>query len=264
MLVIEKPVPKISVDKRDDNADDLDGNKGGNDSQTVTIGSGAVFRITVENTGTETLKNIVLTDAQASACATKAGTYVDLVAKTFKNGNDAVVTIAVSGNGNHTDGVFQPGEVFTYACSKANTQTAYTNIVVVGGVGVESGTNVNDDDPTEVILSTNPAIQIIKEDANSNDLDGVQFNDTQTVVQGSSAVFHITVKNTGNEALKDLVLTDALAPACATKGGTKVDLAGKKFVNISGVNVIITPDGLGNHTDNILQVGEEFTYTCEK
>lgn len=264
VVVIEKPVPKISVDKRDDNAADLDGNKWGNDSQTVKVWSGAVFRITVENTGTETLKNLSLTDTQAATCATKAGTYVDFAAKTFKNGNDVVVNIAVSGNGNHIDALFQPGEIFTYVCSKTNTQTAYTNIVEVKGTGIESGTNVNDNDPTEVILSTNPAIQIIKEDANSNDLDGVQFNDTQTVVQGSSAVFHITVKNTGNEALKDLILTDVLAPACATKAGTKVDLSGKKFVNISGVNVIITPDGLGNHTDNIFQVGEEFTYTCEK
>mgnify|MGYP001768735093 CR=1 FL=1 len=37
VVVIEKPNPKISVDKRDANQNDLDGNIGGNDSQTVRV-----------------------------------------------------------------------------------------------------------------------------------------------------------------------------------------------------------------------------------
>lgn len=210
--------PRINVIKRDANTEDIDGNVGGNDSQTVTQGSGAVFQIIVANTGEEDLKNITLSDALAAACSSKPGTVVDLARLDpgFTNTENSTVRITISGAGNHRDDIFQVGEKFTYTCSKPNTQANYTNIIDVAGVGVTSGKNVTDSDPTEVLLSQEPAIQVIKSDANSNDLDGIQFNDTQTVVQGTSAIFHITVKNSGFEGLKDIQLTDTLAPACGT------------------------------------------------
>jgi hypothetical protein len=51
--------PAIAIDKTDANALDQDGSTG-NDTQTVNSGEKAVFKITVTNTGTEKLRNIVL------------------------------------------------------------------------------------------------------------------------------------------------------------------------------------------------------------
>lgn len=60
--------PMITIDKSDDNEEDADGAIG-NDTQTVEYGAAAVFKIKVSNNGTEDLKNINLTDANAPACA---------------------------------------------------------------------------------------------------------------------------------------------------------------------------------------------------
>ena len=89
------------------------------------------------------------------------------------------------------------GVLWNYICKKTNTQDSYTNIVDAKGTGIITGTQVMDTDPTEVLVETDPAIEVVKEDANIDDIDGTQFNDTQTVLEGEQAVFHITVKNTG-------------------------------------------------------------------
>lgn len=260
--VVDKPLPEITVTKRDNNQNDLDKNIGGNDSQTVAIGAAAVFNIQVRNTGTEDLKDIVLIDDIAPACASN-GT-VNLKAKTFTNKNGATVAINVWGEGNHTDNILQVGEVIGYNCSKGNTTADYTNVVKVQGTGVTTGTKVTDDDPTKVVVKGQPSIQVDKLDQNSNDLDGLQHNDTQTVVKGEEAVFYIRVVNNGDENLKNITLTDAQASACGTKTGTFVNLQNASFINTDGVTVKIFPDGAGNHSDNIFQIGEEFTYTCQK
>lgn len=121
---------------------------------------------------------------------------------------------------------------------------------------------VSDWDDTHVLL-VNPSIQVIKSDDNPNDQDGVKGNDTQTVIQGEQAVFKITVKNNGTEDLKNVKLTDAIAPECDSNGSS-VNLSGKKFVNKNGKTITISVKGSGNHNDDIFQIGEEFSYTCDK
>lgn len=256
--------PKINVDKRDANDADLDGNVGWNDSQTVTFWDKAVFRITVTNNGTENLKNIKLIDTVEQSCATRKGTFVDLKNSRFTNKDNVIVNISVSGLWNHSDNILQVWEKLTYVCEKSNTQDSYTNTVNVEGTWVTTWDKVTDSDPTEVITDSTPAIEVVKEDANSNDLDGEQYNDSQTVLRGEEAVFNITVKNTWNEDLKDIILTDAQALACGTKPWTVVNLSNATFKNNSDVSVVINylTSSPGSHTDNILQVGEEFSYTC--
>nr|MDD3720246.1 hypothetical protein [Candidatus Gracilibacteria bacterium] len=143
----EPSTPLIQIDKRDANPDDLDGNIG-NDTQTVNIGSGAIFKIRVTNNGTESLKNLVLTDALSPNCAgnvTLPSTYP------ASWGN-----FTSSGAGNHTNNTLEPGEFFEYTCSKANTIANYTNSATVNGVGVVSGIPVNANDTTFVIIPTGP------------------------------------------------------------------------------------------------------------
>ena len=107
-----------------------------------------------------------------------------------------------------------------------------------------------------------PAISIDKIDANSTDLDGAVGNDEQTVNSGDAATFKIKVTNTGGESLKDIKLTDPRALSCASDG--VVNLSGKQFTNKAGGTVVISFSGNGNHNDNVLDIGESFTYICSE
>lgn len=61
-------VPNVTIDKRDANPNDSDGTVG-NDTQTVSSGAKAIFKIKVTNNGTEDLKSISLSDTVAPNCA---------------------------------------------------------------------------------------------------------------------------------------------------------------------------------------------------
>jgi uncharacterized repeat protein (TIGR01451 family) len=244
------PTPQIDIDKRDANNADLDGSIG-NDTQTVTSGTAAVFKIRVTNNGTEDLRNIVLSDAVAPSCAGNV-TLPSNFPNTWSNWSHG-------GNGNHTDDILQVGEWFEYTCNRANTTAPYTNTAKVNATGVTSGIPVDDTDPTPVLVpNTNPTpqIDIDKRDANNADLDGSIGNDTQTVTSGTAAVFKIRVTNNGTEDLRNIVLSDAVAPSCAGN----VTLPS----NFPNTWSNWSHGGNGNHTDDILQVGEWFEYTCNR
>lgn len=138
------PNPQILIDKRDANSADLDGNIGGNDSQTVYSGNTAVFKIRVTNTGTEDLKNIVLSDSVAPNCADSM-TLPSTIPGTWSG-------FVVGGAGNHADAFLQPNEYFEYTCDKGNTTINYTNTARVDALGKDSNIAVNSTDPTPVIL----------------------------------------------------------------------------------------------------------------
>ena len=161
----------------------------------------------------------------------------------------------VSGSGNHSDAFLQPGEYFEYTCSKANTLVAYDNRANTQGTGVSSGIDVYDTDDTQVLLIS-PSIQVIKTDANNADLDKTIGNDEQTVNIGDSAIFKIRVVNNGTEDLKNISLSDPVAPDC----GGNITLPSTKPSTWS--NLVVS--GTGNHSDAFLQPGEYFEYTCSK
>jgi len=265
VTVTDPKVPSIVVDKRDSNSADLDGITGTNDSQTIYKGETSSFKIRVTNNGEEALKNIKLTDAKEQSCATKQGGTVNLSGKNFTNVNNQTVEIYYGGAGSHTNNTLEVGEWFEYYCAKSNTTAKYTNTVITSGVGVTSGTLVDDSDPTTILVIElpKPEITIVKRDANTNDLDGsIGWNDSQTVQTWKEAVFHITVTNTGEEDLKDIKLDDPQALACSSAGN--VNLSNKYFTNSESYKVDITVTWAGNHSDDILQVGESFYYTCAK
>jgi uncharacterized repeat protein (TIGR01451 family) len=130
---IAQPTPRITVDKTDANPNDLDANV--DDSQTVNTGSSAVFGITVTNNGEENLTNVVLTDPRSPSCNRTATQTATLI----------------RGVGNR-DTIFDIGESFTYTCSLNNTTASFVNTISVRGTGVDSGTVVDDNDPTNVFV----------------------------------------------------------------------------------------------------------------
>ena len=114
----ENAEPAISIDKRDANDADLDDEIF--DTQTVAPNGDAIFKIKVTNTGTEDLKNIVITDVLAPNCAGSVN-FPNTKPSTFEN-------FVTTDNG---DNVFNPGETFEYICRQSNTTADYINIATV-------------------------------------------------------------------------------------------------------------------------------------
>lgn len=116
--------------------------------------------------------------------------------------------------------------------SDANVTTGYT-----GNITLDAG-------ETDLcwdagMYRLNPQIQIIKSEIADHD----NATDFQIIASGGDATFHITVTNTGEIDLKDVVVTDAMAPGCARNIST-IDLADS------------TPVG-------VLKVDQSVTYSCQ-
>lgn len=182
-------------------------------------------------------------DVTATCTGYKVGTFkIDC-------GNGQVFT----GNGNNTG-----EQTFSKVCNyttgdKTFTPTCYINDTITAPSCQK----------TVSVTNPVPSILVDKKDANVFDLDKNVGNDTQTVYKGSGATFEITVRNNGAEALKNITLSDPQETSCATKAGTIVDLSAQKFTNGVGSNVTISFAGAGVHTNDQLEVGEIFTYTCK-
>ncbi len=118
--------PSIEIVKDDSTPDPNDASDmDGTDTQTVDEGDDANFTITVTNTGDEDLTNVVVTDPNGADCE---ATYTD------------------------NDGILAVGESWTYTCTVTDVSADFVNTAFVSADGVNSGTTVNDDDATAVIV----------------------------------------------------------------------------------------------------------------
>jgi uncharacterized repeat protein (TIGR01451 family) len=139
-------------------------------------------------------------------------------------------------------GTLAPGQSTSYVCTVADAQATFTNVAVVTGAD-PTGRPVTDNDDA-VAQVVNPGIDVRK------------TPDLQKVKAGSTVTFTIVVTNTGDVALKDVVVSDPLAPNCArtiaslpagasTSFNCTVANVTADFVNV--VTVIGTPvDSGGN------------------
>jgi uncharacterized repeat protein (TIGR01451 family) len=222
----------------------------------VNNGSNGTCSSTCQNNQTLSCNGITVTPAvltsvggsiHATCTASSNATQYKFV---LKEGLTTIDTVNYQ-NSNQTDFVLptnatNTNKTYSVQCYvKNNTETDKTNNpLCIGGATVPGTTSLN------------PSIVIDKRDANSADIDGSIGNDTQTVAVGNSAVFKIRVTNNGTEDLKNLVLSDSMAPNCAGSVTLPSSYPGT-WSNFATA-------GSGNHTDNILQVGEYFEYTCDK
>jgi uncharacterized repeat protein (TIGR01451 family) len=159
------------------------------DSQTIVSGGTATFTIQVINDGDSTLTDVVVTDAKAPGCARTKADIAGLASMPPAP---------------------QDGSTITYQCTLANVTASFTNTAVATGKP-PVGPDVSSSDTADVTALppvTHPAISIVK-DPNS-----------QTVTSGGTATFTITVLNTGDVALTDVTVTDALSPNCNKTIGT--------------------------------------------
>jgi uncharacterized repeat protein (TIGR01451 family) len=161
-------------------------------SQTIRNPGTASWTITVENTGDATLTDVHVDDAQAPGCSRSAA------------------EIAADPNAPHPGtATFEPGDTYSYDCSKSGVTADFTNTAVVTGTP-PAGEDVTAQDSADVDV-INPHISVVKSP------------DSQTVVSGQTATFTIQVINDGDVTLTNVVVSDALAPGCAR---TKADIPG--------------------------------------
>jgi len=154
------------------------------------------------------------------------------------NWNTANATQILINNavGDVTDIVSKSKEVSPLA------DTTY-NLTVIGATGTTPDTTCAVPvTVTPVVTPTTPAIDIIKRDA-------VDKDDTQTVVVGGIAQFEIVVKNTGNENLVNVVVTDPLESACNRTIGA-LAIGASETYTCNATNVQATFTNIANVTGN--------------
>jgi uncharacterized repeat protein (TIGR01451 family) len=156
------------------------------------------YNISVENTGNVTLTNIVVTDPNADAAP-----------------------LYVSGDLD-TDGKLDVGETWLYIASHTLTQDEIDSNG--GGDGdidniatADSNETGPDEDPAEIPVLYNPALNIIKE------ADPNQVAD----VAGELLTYNIAVQNTGNVTLTNILLTDPNADTAPAYVSGDLDTDGK-------------------------------------
>jgi uncharacterized repeat protein (TIGR01451 family) len=167
-------------------------------TQTVVTGGTASFTITAQNTGVEDIENVVIDDP---LCDTLTG----------PTGDDG-------------DGVLETTETWSWICTVNNVTADFTNTATVSGTAATSGSAVSEQDTADVTV-VNAGISVSKDPA------------TQTVVSGGSASFTITVDNTGDVDLSNVVVDD---PLC---------------------DVLTGPSG-DTDSDSVLDVDETWSYDC--
>ena len=142
--------------------------------QTVAAGEAATFTITVQNAGTVELVDVAVSDLQTPTCA-----------RTIER--------------------LAAGESVSYSCLLADVARPLTNVAIVTAHSVAG--NVIDLDSAAVLLrdstaSAEAGLQIVKQTGE------------HSLLPQESALFTITLINTGTVDLSDVVVEDLLTPAC--------------------------------------------------
>ena len=209
----------------------LDINDDTNDTVINDAGDVLTYTVVLENTGNQTLTNVVLGD--------------DLVA-------DAVGTpVETGGTGTNGDGNLDVGETWTYTYDytvlqsdiDSNATNEPDNVIAgkLDNTATSTTTEIPEekDDDEQVDLAQDPDYTITKTLLDIND----DTNDTVINDAGDVLTYTVVLENTGNQTLTNVVLGDDLV---ADAVGTPVETG-----------------GTGTNGDGNLDVGETWTYTYD-
>ncbi len=173
---------------------------------TLSPGQAVTWTYIITNTGDVPLSNVNVTDDQG------------------------LIPVYQSGDNNNNN-ILDVGEVWIYEATGVTQCGQYANIGEVSAEWMEI--TVSDSDPSHYIVICEPDIEIKKY---TNGIDASYPHGPQLGV-GDTVTWDYVVKNTGNVALKNIVVVD------------------DKIGTISDDNIISNGNG-----DDILDVGEVWTY----
>ena len=194
-------------------------------------------------TATGTSDTVTVTDTD-DATVSVTGITLTKVTSTpiVDRGGEALFTLVVTNNGDvpltgvtlddplaadcSTDiGTLPAGESRTIECSVTGVDAGFTNTATVTGTPPE-GDPVTDE--------AQAAVQVA-------DIEIEKTAQTPVVPAGGTATFELTVTNTGEVALTDVVVTDPLAPECArTFGALGVGASETWTCTVAGVSAQLT------------------------
>ncbi|MEM1149129.1 MAG: Ig-like domain-containing protein [Pseudomonadota bacterium] len=214
----------------------------------TTVGSTVTFTFTAENTGNVSLAGVDIADELER----NDGSVLDLTTPVTLETSGGIATGDADG-----DGLLDPGEVWTYSATYqitqddvnaggvSNTATVFAsppgggNVFDVSDDGNDGDGN-DSDDPTDIIIDTNPVLDVEK----------VITQSTMTV--GETVIYEIRAANRGNVDIINVTASDMLTRSDGT------DLSS----DISGPTRVGSPSDNG---DTTLDPGEvwvwEVSYT---
>ena len=189
----------------------------------ITYGDSALYRFRIQNTGGTWLANVDVKD-QVTGC--------DVISKIADPDGDSDLTTPA--------GVMSPNEIWWMQCTLPTVKASITNIATVTADPVETpadpatpsdqlvklkGYPVTDNDPASVDTTADPRIELKKYvmpagaftgwtgNVNSLGADAQDSQSAQGIDYGTSALYSITVQNTGATWL-DTIAVDDLITAC--------------------------------------------------
>jgi hypothetical protein len=230
---VTPPVPAIDIEKwaTEDGAsagdfDDLPG-------KAVGAGTPVDVTFTITNTGEEALSDVVVVDT-----TTTGPDLADLSCDFSPLGGPVL--------GTTWSGPFAVGDSFecTGVVPGMAVGGVHSDTADVTGIGVESGREVDDEDPFNVTTPESPSVVIVKGDADGNAADAAE--DAVTLDDGSAAL-EFTITNDGDEPLVDVVVSDRVV-----EGG-----------RVSGLSCTFPDGSVGTTWAGPFAVGDSFDCTAE-
>ena len=243
------------------------------------IGDDVTFNIRVRNQGNIDATNIEVTDYIPTGLTlndsawTQSGNNATRVIPTVLSNTNQDITITFTINSDATGRISNFAEISEDNADDCDSvadgengnqdgETAQNGMLNNNiGDGCNPGGDEDDHDIQSINVELpNPSILLEKIDANSDfDQDGsIGGNDSQTVNTGDEAVFKIIVTNNGDEALTSITLTDTIAPNCA--GSVTLP----NTVPTTFMGFVVNGSSTGSASNNVLEPGESFEYTCKK
>ena len=195
-------------------------------SDPAAVNETVSYRVEVENTGNQTLTNVVLSDTLSDG-----------------NGDTLPLTLSLTSGDGGVSGELEVGETWVYTATFTLTQEVIDTGLLSNTASVTGddpqGEELTDalDDPVEVELPRSGSLEVAKS------ADDTGISDPAEV--GQEVTFTIEVENTGNVTLTGVTLDDS-------------------FTNDENTDLGITPSLSSGDTDsdNELDVGETWVYTA--
>jgi uncharacterized repeat protein (TIGR01451 family) len=206
-IAVVKQICKVAVAKCDP-SNDADWVP----AHEVTSGGTAVWRITVTNNGNENLEEVTVTDPKASACAEE-------IAENLAAGDSVMET-----------------------CQSQNVTKGFTNVATATGEP-PSGPNVSATGSAKVtVIKGHAGITVVKQIckvamAKCNPSDDSVWVSSHEIKSGGTAVWRITVTNSGGVALSNVTVSDQLDSACSGQAAATLAPGASAVETCTSMNV---------------------------